>query len=190
MMSATRRSSARLGVAQAAATGCSPVVVVVRGWCVTRAVPLLRAASRPAAGTIELTSPPKRAMSRMYFDARNEFADADGRNRCARPRRRSSSAPAAARSRSRTTARRPLTMKSAPTLLRPGRRPAWRTGRPRRCRGGPATPRGSASRSSSANSGSPFCGLRIAATTTSSNRRAAVSMISRCPLWIGSNEPG
>ena len=48
----------------------------------------------------------------------------------------------------------------------------------------------SACRSSSVNSGSPFCGLRTAATTTSSNSREATSMISRCPLWIGSNDPG
>ena len=30
----------------------------------------------------------------------------------------------------------------------------------------------------------------MAATTTSSNRRAAVSMISMCPLWMGSKDPG
>ena len=47
-----------------------------------------------------------------------------------------------------------------------------------------------ASRSSSVNAGSPFCRLRMAATTTSSNRRAAVSMISMCPLWMGSKDPG
>ena len=45
-------------------------------------------------------------------------------------------------------------------------------------------------RSSSVKSGSPFCGLRIVATTTSSKRCDAVSMISTWPLWIGSNEPG
>ena len=47
-----------------------------------------------------------------------------------------------------------------------------------------------ASRSSRSNSGSPFCGLRMAATMTSSKSRDAVSMISRWPLWIGSNDPG
>ena len=45
-------------------------------------------------------------------------------------------------------------------------------------------------RSARVKSGSPFWGLRTAATTTSSNRPAATSMISMCPLWIGSNEPG
>src|SRR3546814_6876656 len=33
-----------------------------------------------AVGTIDDTSPPQRAMSRMYFDAMAELADADGRN--------------------------------------------------------------------------------------------------------------
>ena len=46
------------------------------------------------------------------------------------------------------------------------------------------------SRSSRVNSGSPFCGLRIVATTTSSKRWDAVSISSTCPLWIGSNDPG
>ena len=46
------------------------------------------------------------------------------------------------------------------------------------------------SRSSRVNSGSPFCGLRIVATTTSSKRWLAVSISSTCPLWIGSNDPG
>ena len=50
--------------------------------------------------------------------------------------------------------------------------------------------RSCASRSSRSNSGSPFCGLRMAATMTPSNSRDAVSMISRWPLWIGSNDPG
>jgi hypothetical protein len=45
-------------------------------------------------------------------------------------------------------------------------------------------------RSSRVNRGSPFCGLRTDATTTSSKSLAATSMMSRWPLWIGSNEPG
>ena len=45
-------------------------------------------------------------------------------------------------------------------------------------------------RSSRSNIGSPFCGLRMAATMTSSKSADATSMISRWPLWIGSNEPG
>jgi len=79
------------------------------------------------------------------------------------------------------TARRPFTMKSAPTSWA-----SWTTRLENivtrtlsRC----ATHSLSiCSRSPSENSGSPFCGFRIAATTTWSNRRAAVSMISRCPL--------
>src|ERR1700722_177549 len=45
-------------------------------------------------------------------------------------------------------------------------------------------------RSSRSNSAELFCGLRSAATTTSSKSRLARSTISRCPLWKGSNEPG
>ena len=45
-------------------------------------------------------------------------------------------------------------------------------------------------RSSRSKSGRPFCGLRSAATTTSSKSRLARSTISRCPLWKGSKDPG
>ena len=40
---------------------------------------------RPRAGTMLDTSPPKRAMSRMYFDAMAELAEAEGRNRVCTP---------------------------------------------------------------------------------------------------------
>ena len=45
-------------------------------------------------------------------------------------------------------------------------------------------------RSSRSKSAVLFCGLRRAATTTSSKSRLARSTISRCPLWKGSNDPG
>src|SRR4029453_11220118 len=45
-------------------------------------------------------------------------------------------------------------------------------------------------RSSRLKRGSPFWGLRTWAPTTSWNSRDATSMMPRCPLWIGSNEPG
>ena len=47
-----------------------------------------------------------------------------------------------------------------------------------------------ACRSARENRGSPFWGLRTAATTTSSNGFETTSMISRWPLWMGSNDPG
>ena len=45
-------------------------------------------------------------------------------------------------------------------------------------------------RSARSNRPAPFWGLLIAATITSSNRRDATSISSRCPLWIGSKDPG
>ena len=61
------------------------------------------------------TSPPKRAMSRMYFDATAELADADGRNSvCTPDTLRFTCAWEISLSKS-IVERRPLMMKSAPT---------------------------------------------------------------------------
>ena len=147
-------------------------------------------AAATGSGTIEDTSPPKRAISRMNFEARTELADADGRNTVSTPETlwficamlqlvlEVGHGPQA------------LDDEVGTDVLRRRRRRASRTSTPRtlsRCASDSSI---IASRSSSENSGSPFCGLRIAATTTSSKRYAAVSMISMWPLWRGSNDPG
>ena len=125
----------------------------------------------------------------MSFDARYECDEPDGMNMVSTPDTRLFIwAIISSDSKSETT-RRPLTMKSAPTSR------ARSTTRLEnmvirtlsRCDVASAI---RSWRSSSVNSGSPFCGLRTAATTTSSNSRDATSMISMCPLWIGSNDPG
>ena len=127
---------------------------------------------------MEPTSPPKRAISRISLDARKEWDDADGMNSVSTPEMAWFIWAICSSLSKSETARSPLTMKSAPTSR------ARSTTRLEnmvkvtfsRCE------RLSliiASRSSRENSGSPFCGLRMAATTTSSKRWAARSMISR-----------
>ena len=136
-----------------------------------------------------LTSPPKRAISRTYFEAMYELAEADGRNRvCTPDTARFVCACAISFSKS-DMARSPLMMKSAPSSLARSTTSfenwvmrtlsRWASDSAMICL-----------RSSSEKRPSPFWGFRMAATMTWSKRYAAVSMISRCPLWNGSNEPG
>ena len=135
------------------------------------------------------TSPPKRAMSRMYFDAMAELADADGRNRVCTPETfRLIWAWEISLSKS-MVERRPLMMKSAPMSAATSTTSLAKLSTSMLSRW-PSDSSIISSRSARVNSGSPFCGLRIVATTTSSKRWDAVSISSTCPLWIGSNDPG
>ena len=115
------------------------------------------------------TSPPKRAMSRMYFEATAELAEADGRNSvCTPDTLRFTWAWEISLSKS-MVERRPLMMKSAPISLATSTTSlaklttstlsTWASDSSIICL-----------RSSRSKSGSPFCGLRIVATTTVSKR--------------------
>ena len=93
------RSLVEVGSSKSLMTGTSP-----------------RAAWRPAAGTMSETSPPKRAISRISFEARNELPDADGMKSVWTPEIVWFIWAICSSVSKSETARRPLTMKSAPTL--------------------------------------------------------------------------
>ena len=125
----------------------------------------------------------------MNFDARNDDFDAEGMKRVCTPETALFICAIWSSFSKSDTARRPLMMKSASISLARSTTsdenivmltlPRW-----------PTDSWIISSRSSRLNEPPPFCGLRIAATTTSSNSSDAVVMISIWPLWTGSNEPG
>src|SRR5579875_3856153 len=137
-------------------------------------------------GTRAVTSPPNRATSRSSLEARNEWVELVNMNRVSIPDRCWVIWISFSKS---ETALSPFTRTVAPTSLASSTtRPVMATiltpGR------SPSDSSSICLRSDRGKSGSPFWGLRTAATTSSSNRREARSTISRCPLCRGSKEPG
>ena len=129
----------------------------------------------------------------MYFEARNELADADGMNRVWTP-----DGPEIARfiwawaiSDSKSDrARSPLMMKSAPTSWASVDHELVEVGDGDVVEVGERLLDELLALVEVEERLHPSGGCTMAATTTSSNRWQAVSTISRCPLWNGSNEPG